>query len=127
MISEIIKSSQKNYIILGIGINLISAPKIKNYNTTYLKSFCNIESKDDFFLVFIKFLFININKIKKSRKDQLINMFTKSLMFIDEKIKIVFLDATVKYGIFRGINNDGSLKLERNNKIESIYNGSIEL
>ena len=55
------------------------------------------------------------------------DFFSESLMLINEKIKIVFPNTLIKNGIFRGVNDDGSLMLETDDKIENIYNGSIEL
>ena len=55
------------------------------------------------------------------------NIFIKSLMFIDENITITQLDKSILSGIFRGIDSDGSLQLEKDNIIENIYNGTIKL
>ena len=55
------------------------------------------------------------------------NQFKKSLMFLNKKIKIKLNDNKNISGIFKGINNDGSLRLKKNNKISSLYNGTIEL
>ena len=128
MISEFVNSDkQKSHIIVGFGINFISAPRLKNYDTTYIKSFCNIKSIEDFFLIFIKILFINLKALEKGKKNQLLQFFSKSLMFIDQKINVVSSNKYSKIGIFRGINNDGSLNLEINDKILKIYNGSIKI
>jgi BirA family biotin operon repressor/biotin-[acetyl-CoA-carboxylase] ligase len=128
MISEIINiNEKKSYIIVGFGINFISAPQLKNYQATYIKSFCNLKSINDFLLVFIKILFSNLQVLKKGKKNKLMEVFSKSLMFIDKKVTIVFSNSSSQDGIFRGVNDDGSLKLETEYKIENIYNGSIKL
>jgi len=128
MISEIIDTNEKkSHIIVGFGINFISAPQLKNYDATYIKSFCNLKSINDFLLVFIKVLFSNLQALQKGKKSKLMEVFSESLMFIDKKINIVFSNSSSKNGIFRGVNDDGSLKLETEYKIENIYNGSIKL
>jgi len=48
-------------------------------------------------------------------------------MFRDESIKIILPNKSILYGIFRGIESDGSLRLEKNNTIEKIYNGTIKI
>ena len=50
-------------------------------------------------------------------------------MFMNQEYKNrCVLILSVKKGIFRGINNDGSLKLEIDfRKLKNIYNGSIDL
>ena len=57
----------------------------------------------------------------------MISFFTRSLMFRDESIKIILPNKSILSGIFRGIESDGSLQLEKNNTIERIYNGTIKL
>ena len=128
LISEIIKVSEdKSFVVIGFGINFISNKKFKTYNATYLKSFCDVESIEDFLLSFIKTLFLNLNLLKMEGENKFIKFFSKSLLFINEEIKILLPNNTLICGIFRGINVDGSLRLDIENKIEKIYNGRIQL
>ena len=127
IINEILDIKNKSYIVMGFGINFSSAPKLKKYNSTYIKSFCNVKSIDDFLFIFIKILFANLKDLQSGKKNYLISKFSESLMLINEKIKIILPNDIIEKGIFRGINKDGSLKLEKNNKIENIYSGSIRL
>ena len=128
IISEIININNiKSYIIVGFGINFISSPKIEKYPTTYIKSFCNIETINDFLLVFIGILFSNIDDLKKGKKSYLMKKFSESLMFLDREVNIIFSDNSSKQGVFKGINKDGSLSLQTEGEVESIYNGSIKL
>ncbi len=48
-------------------------------------------------------------------------------MFLAEKITIKLDNNSTISGIFRGVNIDGSLQLETENKISNIYNGTIQL
>lgn len=50
---ESIKFKNKIFLIVGIGLNLIKAPKIKNYKTTYLDKYINKKITK---LNFIKYL-----------------------------------------------------------------------
>ena len=128
IISEIVNISKiKSYVIVGFGINFISSPILKNYDATYLKYFSKVKTIDEFLLVFVKSLFLNLDKLKKGKKKYLMNFFTNSLIFNNEKIIIVTPNNIEKHGIFRGVNEDGSLRLEMNKSIENIYNGSIKL
>ena len=128
IISEVINIDDRNsYIIIGFGINFISAPQIKKYQATFVNTFCNIKSINDFFIVFLKILFVNLEQMQKGKDKKLLKTFSKYLMFIDKEICIVSKNNSTKNGVFRGINGDGSLKLEIEGKIESVYNGSIKL
>jgi len=128
IISEVVSVNyKKSYIIMGFGINFISAPPIKKYKATFINSFCNINSINDFFIVFLKTLFANLQQMQNGKEKKLLQSFSKYLMFIDKKICIISKNNPSKNGIFRGINDDGSLKLEIENRIENVYNGSITL
>ena len=75
ILQETLIKSKKNYIIVGIGINLIKSPKIKEYPTTNLFELTNIKiDKKDIVLnlqkiyekyipKFSKFKRLNINSI----------------------------------------------------------------
>ena len=128
IISKIVNiNAKKSFIIIGFGINFISDPLLNKYKATYVKSFCDIKSIEEFFLVFFKVLFSNLRILKSYKKNQLIKIFSNSLMFLNKKINLVLPNGISKHGIFRGVNQDGSLKLEINCKIENIYNGSIKI
>ena len=126
IISEIINVTQNQAkIIIGFGINFISAPNLENYKATYVKSFCKIKTKEEFLLVFTEILFYNLNKMQLGKNNQFLKSFSKSLMFIDQEVVIALPNTKNINGIFRGINDDGSLRLESKDKLENIYSGSI--
>ena len=128
IINDIINiSSSKSYIVMGFGININSSPSLKEYETTYVNSFCDHCDKYEFLNIFFKILFINLDNIYINKSDDLIKTFKKSLMFIGEKIEIVLPNGKSKFGIFKDINNDGSLQLSVNGDLQDIYNGSIKI
>ena len=112
------------YAIIGIGINFSSAPLVNNYQTTYIERFINIDNKFIFLDGFFNnFFFYWHNYI--AQKKNIFSKFQGSLLFLDEKIKIYINDSKSIEGIFKGINSDGSLILNNNDKLISIYSGSI--
>ena len=128
IISEIYNiNNSKQYIIMGFGINFISSPRVNNYSTTHIKSFCENIEINNFLLSFLEILFTNYKNFMKDNNSHMLDIFTNSLMYMNKNIKIVLPNNSIKLGIFRGINFDGSLKLENKNNIENIYNGSIEI
>ena len=128
MISEIFKcNNSKPYIISGFGINIFNSPVFKKYPTTYVKSFCNINSIESFLEVFFEILFLNFNKYFYKDTKHLLELFKNSLMKINEDITILLSNKTIIHGKFKDINNDGSLILESNGFTKNIYNGRIEL
>lgn len=51
---ETIKNNKKLYAIIGIGMNLISSPKINKYSTTHIKFFTKKKYFIDDFVLFFK-------------------------------------------------------------------------
>ena len=114
----------KFYLIIGIGINIRSSPKIKNYPTTYL----NNETKKK----------INLNElVEKLKKAFLTNIIDKKYSFktiAKDWNKYAFnknkfinfkINNNIYKGIFKGINNNGALILEHNNHKDYFTYGSL--
>ena len=124
IILESYNFKNENYVIIGLGLNIVSAPEAKNYKTTFIQSFFKIKNIDLFLNIFFDNFFIKLNNLVGD--NNIIEDFKKSLMFLNEKIIINDNNKNIT-GVFKGINNDGSLILSRNNKIISIYSGHIVL
>ena len=127
MILETYNSDKNNkYVIIGIGINFVSSPSIEDYKTTYIKKFVKINNKLIFLYDFFNNFFYywhNYNKLKK----EISAKFYNSLMFLNEKIEINTDNNRIIKGIFKGIKHDGSLILDKDGKLVSIYSGNIKI
>lgn len=117
----------KDYVIIGLGLNFSSSPSIKNYNTTYIQKLTSIENKMIFCEIFFNNFFYNLNNYLKKKKTNIILEFKESLMYLNQKIEIILNDKKNIIGTFKGINNDGSLILDNGDKLISIYSGSIKI
>ena len=115
---------KKFFLIIGIGINIQSSPKIKKYQTTYL----NKEAKKK----------INLNELAEKLKSAFIsNIINKKHSFkniLKEWNKYAFnknkfinfrIKNKIYRGIFKGINNNGALILEHNNRKDYFSHGSL--
>jgi len=102
ILSEIIKIGKfYEYMIVGFGINIDSSPEIKEYPTNYLKSFCNIQNTNDFLIFFFEIFFLNLQELRTKNTYNMISIYKKSLMFIDENITIILPNQSILSGIFR--------------------------
>ena len=121
--------SQKNenFVIIGLGVNYLSSPIIEGYKTTHIKKFANIKNLNDFVSIFFSYFFDFINNLDSEINKGIIKKFSKSLMYLGRKINILNYDNTCIKGIFKGINNDGSLILDIDSKLTNIYSGCIEV
>jgi len=128
MILESYQSQKKeNFVIIGLGVNYLSSPTISEYKTTYIKNFLNINTLNDFIINFFSSFFVFINNIDSQSNKKIMKKFSKSLMYLEKKINILNHDNTYIKGIFKGINNDGSLILDIDSKLVNVYSGSIEI
>ena len=123
IILEPLKINMKNFAIIGLGINFISSPIVNSYHTTYLKEFININNKFFFLEKFFDKIFFYLNNVYNIKK-HINEEFTNSLMFLNKKIVIDSNNKKLS-GIFKGINDDGSLVLYSEKKRISIYSGNI--
>jgi len=120
-------NDNKSYMIVGCGINIESSPKVLEYSTTYVKKFCKIKTLDDFLAEFYEILFFNWNLLIENNYSNLVAIYTKSLMFIGEKITIKMDNNSSISGIFKRVNTDGSLQIKNDNRISNLYNGTIQI
>ena len=120
-------SDDNSFMIVGCGINIESCPKVLQFSTTYVKKFCKIETLEEFLVVFYEILFFNWKLLIKNNYNNLVTFYTKSLMFIGEKITIKMDNNSSISGIFKRVNTDGSLQIENDNRISNLYNGTIQI
>ena len=114
----------KLYLIIGIGINVKSSPKIKKYPTTYI----NKETKKKIILTEL------VDKLKKAFVSKIIDKKYSFKKIVKDWNKYAFnrnkfinfkLNNKIYKGIFRGINNNGALILEHNNHKDYFMHGSL--
>jgi BirA family biotin operon repressor/biotin-[acetyl-CoA-carboxylase] ligase len=68
ILQEKVNKFNNTYLIVGIGINLIKSPFIKNYPTTHLRELVNKDiSKKKFELKLKKIFENNLNKLTRQR------------------------------------------------------------
>ena len=113
----------KNFIIIGMGLNFSSSPKIDNYETTYIKNFTSIDNKYIFLENFFEIFFNHWNNFLDEKKN-LYNFYRKSLILLGKKIKIK-TDNQIISGVFKDISYDGSIILDIDNQTKYIYSGNI--
>jgi len=117
-------NNNEKFVIIGMGINFLSSPKVDVYKTTFIKDFINLENHYSFLEnFFINFFYYWNNFFNE--KNYIISEFKNSLMFLKQKIQIKINNDKNISGIFKGINNDGALILDKGKEIIYLYSGSI--
>lgn len=111
----ILIEAEDNKIIIGIGVNIKSAPDYAEKLEANLESFCNA-----FLTEFKKYYEIWNKSGFKTLKSEWLNHSA----YLHEKISIKLADREVS-GIFKDITDDGEMMLENNGKELIISSGEI--
>ena len=118
--------NENNFCLLGIGINFESSPNISKYKTTYLKKYNKNMELDLFLTYLIENIINSYNKWNNYLTIDYINLYKKSLMYIGKNISVYNNQKKITYK-FVDITKDGYLLVEKNNKKQVIFSGSMEL
>ena len=117
-ISGILIEYSQNFVIVGIGINVKTCPKIKEYKTEKIHSFDKNVSVNDVLNVLIK-------KIDKWRNADFSNVRERWMNLA------IYLNNTVKYqgkqAVLIGLNDDGALILRSDSKYFLVYGDEINI
>ena len=113
-----------NDIIIGIGINLNHNPIAYKSTATYLSKYCKLKIK---YRQLINELLSEIDswsKILNSNKKIIIKEWTSRSKKKNTNIKF-YNNNQLHHGVYKGIDNNGAIKVFMNNKINNFFN--IEL
>ena len=124
IISEIYKKNHDLLINTGFGINIISSPVVKDYQTTFVNKYNNDIDNVTFVHELMKKYLTNLSLLKNNSKT-IIKNYKLRLKFLKRNIKLKFENNHIKEGIFYGLNDDGSIIFKTNSISKNIYNASI--
>ncbi len=122
-----INNIEKQFLIIGVGINFLSSPINSNYQTTHISEYVKNISREKFFEIFINYFLYYFNNFFLYNDENFIIEYKKIQMFLNTDIKVKIDEKKIINGKFIGINDDGSLMLIKDNKKLSIYSGQIQV
>ena len=118
---------KKKISIIGVGINFLSSPINKNYQTTCIYEYVKNISREKYFEIFINYLLNGFNEFFLNKDTNFIIEYKKIQMYLNINIKIKVDENKTINGQFIGINDDGSLMLVKDKQKLSIYSGQIQV
>ena len=124
IISEIQDEDNNVLINTGFGINIISAPIVKEYHTTNINNYNKNFDNFNFVYEIMNEYFKNFETLK-NLSSSIIEKYKFRLRFIGQNIKLKLDNNLIKEGVFTSLNEDGSIKLNSNLGVENIYNARI--
>tara|TARA_Y100000589_G_C26886211_1_gene520131 strand:- start:23 stop:706 length:684 start_codon:yes stop_codon:yes gene_type:complete len=108
-------SGKVNYLLFGVGINLVSNPKNLCYPTISLRNFSKTISPLKLFLEISKMLTKNYNDLKKSSSIEIDNNFLNNFKDFKKIVKVKLKEKVIE-GKFNSITNNGELELVTSQK-----------
>lgn len=125
-ICGILIEKEKNFAIIGIGINLISHPNTKDmkYPATNLKTEGFIFSRKEIITELSKKLVTNINLCNNKTFFKIIEKINPHLYKLNENIIFIFNNEKFS-GKFIGLNNDGALIIKTSTGIQTFLSGEF--
>ncbi|MAY89618.1 MAG: biotin--[acetyl-CoA-carboxylase] ligase [Rickettsiales bacterium] len=115
LIETNIKKNRINYLIVGVGINIISSPNNLNYETTKLSEFSkNLEPKKIFFSI-TDYIFKNINDWEENGFSFYKKTWLKNSKDLGKEI-LIRKDNKFFNGKFLKIDDNGSIMIKNKNE-----------
>ena len=124
---SVINKFNNKFLIIGLGINFLSSPILKNYKTTHIFKYVKNIKLDQYFEVFVNYFFHYFKGYIFNNNTDFVTNYKKSQVFLNEIIKVRINEKKILKGVFKGINDDGSLILQKKNDQVLIYSGQIIL
>tara|TARA_B100001029_G_C15004547_1_gene420226 strand:- start:152 stop:892 length:741 start_codon:yes stop_codon:yes gene_type:complete len=125
IMTEIVEKNNIKYIIIGIGINIFSSPKITNYKTCCLNDYTSNLKYEDILFYMIQSYFEEYQMILDNKYNTIIDKFKNKMPHLDSKINILLPNGEIKNVLLKNINYDGSLLVEKEGIEENIFSARI--
>tara|TARA_B100000965_G_scaffold404209_1_gene434337 strand:- start:420 stop:1172 length:753 start_codon:yes stop_codon:yes gene_type:complete len=125
IMTEIFMENNKQYIIIGAGINILNCPKIKDYKTCCLKDYNPNLNYVDVLENFFECYFTEYEMLINKNYDQIFNYFKSKMSHLGSKINILLPDGETKRVLIKNLNLNGSLLIEEAGKQKNIFSGRI--
>lgn len=125
VMTEIVKLNDIKYILIGVGINILSAPKIYEYPTCCLNDYVvNIKYEEILFEMIISY-FDEHNLIVEKKYNQVLEKFRKKMMYLGSNVNLLFPDGNLQKIYLKDLNFDGSLLIENKGIEQKIFSARI--
>ena len=125
IMTEIVENNNIQYIIIGAGINILTSPKIIDYQTCSLKNYKDNFNYDDVLVNFIESYCNEFKMMTNKNYDQILYFFKNQMSHFGSKINILLPNGDIKNVFLKNLNLDGSLLVEFDGKEECIFSGRI--
>ena len=120
-----LNKSNQQILIIGVGINYLSSPVEKRYNTTHIAEYVENISLEKYFEIYINYFLHYFDNFYSKNNIFFVQEYKKFQMFLNTNIKVKLNESEIIKGKFMGIKDDGSLIFIKEKKESLIYSGQI--
>ena len=125
IMTEIVEHNDIKYVIIGIGINIETSPKLSDYKTCCVNNFNSKLIYEELLLNFLQTFFSEYAMIINNEYNNIINKFRNNMKNLEKKINILLPNGKKEIVFLKNLNLDGSLLIEKEGKQESIFSARI--
>lgn len=125
IMTEIVELNNLKYIVIGAGINILSAPKIYEYPTCCLKDYVNNIKLEEVLFAMIKSYFNEYEMIVQKKFNQVLQKFRDRMIYLGSHVDILFPDGNLEKVFLKDLNYDGSILVEKKGIEENIFSARI--
>ena len=125
IMTELFEYKNIQYIIIGVGINILTTPKIENYKTCSLKNYKDNLNYGNVLINFIESYCNEYKMMTNKNYHQILNLFKNKMSYIGSKINILLPNGDIKKVLLKNLNFDGSLLVDFEGREKSIFSGRI--
>lgn len=125
IMTEIVELNNTKYFIIGVGINILIAPKIKDYQTCCLNDYMTDIKYEDVLLSMITSYFEEYEIFQKKKYNEILDKFRNKMIYLGSKVNVLLPNGDIKNVLLKNLNYDGSLLVEDKGKEEKIYSARI--
>ncbi len=125
IMTEIVERNNIKYIVIGAGINILTSPKINNYQTCSLKDFNVNLIYENVLLDLISSYFVEYEMIINKNYNQILKKFKKKMSQLGSYINILLPNGDIRKVLLKNLNLNGSILIEEDGKEENLFSGRI--
>ena len=125
IMTEIIELDSERYILIGAGINILSAPKIYQYETCCLKDYILNINLEEILYEMIELYFEEYEMIIQKKYDQVLKKFQQRMLFLGSFVDILLPDGNLQNVFLKKLNYDGSVLIENKGNEQIIFSARI--
>ena len=125
IMTEIVEQNNIKYIIIGIGINILTSPMISDYQTCCLKDYISNIQGEDILFYMIQSYFTEYEMILDKKYNKIIDKYRKKMTHLGSNIKVLLPNGNIEKVLLKNLNYDGSILVEKDGKDKKIFSARI--